>query len=341
MVEPSKHAARTDDEIAAHTIGELKPLTGPIVLCEYDPEWPASFAREAVHIRAIPGARMKRLEHVGSTSVVGLPAKPIEQMLLFREAPNGLVRIAALAALGFSCAHSPSTRAASDAPTAASVPSISLSEIKPGQWKAILRTARPTVALRFDRTPDDPRSRRWQAEPGLELVHEDGMDVLRRKDHASFQTASVNVPALYIAQAKEYPPFLPYSDGGLLIYTGQFHICAAPSACPNDDRWPIEVTPPPGAHVLVNGILHESAFTFTDTGDGTNIYVGKSEPLSSYLACALASHSTKTPSCRRRLISARSTPPLSRAGWRAYRSQIRFIFCKQDWMNRDSPGWPK
>ncbi|HVZ35256.1 MAG TPA: hypothetical protein VG963_22675 [Polyangiaceae bacterium] len=144
----------------------------------------------------------------------------------------------------------------------------------------MLHTARPTLALRFDRTPDDPRSRRWQAEPGLELVHEDGMDLVRRKDRAPFQTASLAVPARYIAQAKEYPPFFPYSDGGLLIYTGQFHSCPAPSGCGSDERWQIEVTPPRGSHLLVDGVLHESVCTFGDTGDGTNIYIGRSKPLS-------------------------------------------------------------
>jgi GrpB-like predicted nucleotidyltransferase (UPF0157 family) len=72
----------TDDEIRAYTIGELKPLTGPIIVSDYDPAWPAAFEREAVRIRAILGQRVRLLEHAGSTSVPGLPAKPIIDIVL-------------------------------------------------------------------------------------------------------------------------------------------------------------------------------------------------------------------------------------------------------------------
>ena len=52
-------------------------LTGRIELAEYDPAWPALFAREEAQIRSILGDRVVRLEHTGSTSVPGLAAKPI------------------------------------------------------------------------------------------------------------------------------------------------------------------------------------------------------------------------------------------------------------------------
>ena len=74
--------AKTEEEIRACTIGELAPLAGPIVLADYDPEWPGRFEREAARIRAILGARAKVLEHAGSTAVVGLPAKPIIDLVL-------------------------------------------------------------------------------------------------------------------------------------------------------------------------------------------------------------------------------------------------------------------
>lgn len=82
MTDDGTPGTKTDEEIRRCTIGELKPLEGPIVLCEYDPTWPASFEREAARIRGILGARVKRLEHAGSTSVVGLVAKPIIDLVL-------------------------------------------------------------------------------------------------------------------------------------------------------------------------------------------------------------------------------------------------------------------
>ncbi|CAN5712308.1 hypothetical protein BH23CHL7_BH23CHL7_21770 [soil metagenome] len=57
-------------------IGEPPRLDGPIQLADYDPAWPAAFERLAGLIGAALDDRALRIEHVGSTSVPGLPAKP-------------------------------------------------------------------------------------------------------------------------------------------------------------------------------------------------------------------------------------------------------------------------
>ena len=49
----------------------------PIVLVRYDPEWAARFERERRRISAALGSRALRIDHIGSTAVVGLVAKPI------------------------------------------------------------------------------------------------------------------------------------------------------------------------------------------------------------------------------------------------------------------------
>jgi GrpB-like predicted nucleotidyltransferase (UPF0157 family) len=72
----------TEEQIRQVTVGEPAVLNGPVTLVEYDPEWPLRFAREAACIRGALGDRVLRLEHVGSTSVPGLIAKPIIDMLL-------------------------------------------------------------------------------------------------------------------------------------------------------------------------------------------------------------------------------------------------------------------
>lgn len=43
----------------------------------YDPAWPGRFAAEARRLRAALGAHVAAIEHIGSTSVPGMPAKPI------------------------------------------------------------------------------------------------------------------------------------------------------------------------------------------------------------------------------------------------------------------------
>lgn len=74
--------ARTDEELRAITIGEPERLDGPIVLCDHDPAWTELFAREQRRIRAALGPRALRVEHAGSTSVPGLAAKPIVDVVL-------------------------------------------------------------------------------------------------------------------------------------------------------------------------------------------------------------------------------------------------------------------
>lgn len=73
---------RSDEELQKNTVGELKPYNAPIILVEYDPRWPELFEREANRIRSVLGSKALQIEHVGSTSVPGLCAKPIIDMLL-------------------------------------------------------------------------------------------------------------------------------------------------------------------------------------------------------------------------------------------------------------------
>jgi GrpB-like predicted nucleotidyltransferase (UPF0157 family) len=83
--EPRPHggpAPLTEEQIRASTVGELRPLSGRIVIVDYDPRWPELFDREADRLRGVLGPRAMRIEHVGSTSVPGLAAKPIVDMLL-------------------------------------------------------------------------------------------------------------------------------------------------------------------------------------------------------------------------------------------------------------------
>jgi GrpB-like predicted nucleotidyltransferase (UPF0157 family) len=78
----NENTPTTEEELRAIVVGELKPLAGPIVIDEYDPEWPHRFEREERRIRAALGDRVLQIEHAGSTSVPGLAAKPIIDIVL-------------------------------------------------------------------------------------------------------------------------------------------------------------------------------------------------------------------------------------------------------------------
>jgi GrpB-like predicted nucleotidyltransferase (UPF0157 family) len=72
----------SEEYLRASTLGELTPLAAPILLVEYDPQWPHRFQEEAQRIRTVLGQHALRLEHVGSTSIPGLTAKPIIDIVL-------------------------------------------------------------------------------------------------------------------------------------------------------------------------------------------------------------------------------------------------------------------
>jgi GrpB-like predicted nucleotidyltransferase (UPF0157 family) len=73
---------RPDEEIARTRVGPVVPHNAPVFLADYDPRWPALFDREAGRVRDVLGSQVLLLEHAGSTSVPGLAAKPIIDMVL-------------------------------------------------------------------------------------------------------------------------------------------------------------------------------------------------------------------------------------------------------------------
>ena len=84
------------------TVGEVEAHGGTIRLCPYDPRWPEQFRREAEKIRAALGDRALAVEHVGSTSVPGLCAKPIlDILLLTADAGREADYVPALTAAGY------------------------------------------------------------------------------------------------------------------------------------------------------------------------------------------------------------------------------------------------
>jgi GrpB-like predicted nucleotidyltransferase (UPF0157 family) len=58
------------------TTGNSERGGDPIAVVDYDPAWPAAFESWRQRIAAVLGVVALRIEHVGSTAVPGLPAKP-------------------------------------------------------------------------------------------------------------------------------------------------------------------------------------------------------------------------------------------------------------------------
>lgn len=99
---PAGGAPMTEEQLRAATIGEPTRQTGPIEIADYDPGWPRLFAREAGRVRAALGDRVLLLEHVGSTAVPGLPAKPrIDILLVVADSADEPSYVPALEAAGY------------------------------------------------------------------------------------------------------------------------------------------------------------------------------------------------------------------------------------------------
>jgi GrpB-like predicted nucleotidyltransferase (UPF0157 family) len=93
------HEGRPDSD--AWVEGYVAPRD-PISVVEYDAAWPAAFDHLAEIVRAALGDGVLELHHVGSTSVAGLPAKPVIDIdLVVSDPADEASYVPALVAAGF------------------------------------------------------------------------------------------------------------------------------------------------------------------------------------------------------------------------------------------------
>lgn len=99
--EITRHDAAPPPDGASPWIGDIRPQPGIHVVAP-DPAWPERFAALAATVRAALGDRALAVEHVGSTSVAGLPAKPIIDIdLTVADSADEASYVPALEAVGF------------------------------------------------------------------------------------------------------------------------------------------------------------------------------------------------------------------------------------------------
>ena len=72
-----------------------------IAIVDYDAAWPARFEHERARIASALGPRALRIEHIGSTSVPGLAAKPIVDVLVTVADPEDDELVSALQDAGY------------------------------------------------------------------------------------------------------------------------------------------------------------------------------------------------------------------------------------------------
>jgi GrpB-like predicted nucleotidyltransferase (UPF0157 family) len=78
------------------------PERRAIVIADYDPDWPARFSAQRDRVQRALGPLTMRIEHIGSTAVPGLAAKPVIDMLVtVADADDESVLVPAMASAGY------------------------------------------------------------------------------------------------------------------------------------------------------------------------------------------------------------------------------------------------
>ncbi|TLW91053.1 GrpB family protein [Saccharomonospora piscinae] len=75
-----------DPTLAAKLVHGPRPTT--VTTVDYDPAWPVRFEHRAAELRDVLGERARLIEHIGSTSVPGLAAKPIVDIVVGIDDPD-------------------------------------------------------------------------------------------------------------------------------------------------------------------------------------------------------------------------------------------------------------
>lgn len=156
-------------------------------------------------------------------------------------------------------------------------PTVSIEAKADRRWSVTYESSAPARVLVFDRSPDTSRIKIWTVPASFELIANDRGELVRRRDGAPFTTVTIGVRAAYQELPKDYAPFSPFGDGGMLAHSGRFFACA--EKCPDKPEWRFLLRAPAGQHVIVDGRRHAGSAAWRDRDEGRNVYVGATEPI--------------------------------------------------------------
>ena len=92
----------TAEQTVQTILAQTPPVASPIVIADYDEGWPARFAQVAQPVRDAVADLGAEVEHVGSTSVPGLAAKPVIDVDVVVRSPDDVAAaIQRLRSLGY------------------------------------------------------------------------------------------------------------------------------------------------------------------------------------------------------------------------------------------------
>lgn len=158
----------------------------------------------------------------------------------------------------------------------AATPEILVTALRGKQWQVRYDFPGAVDKLEFKFSTDDSRSRTWLPDQGFEIVATDRGEIARRKDGARFSTVRFRMSPVYSVLPKDYAPFSPFGDGGMLFHTGRFFAC--PDRCPDDASWSMSLWAAPEDQIILDGQALKAQAQWMDRDDGRSVYVGNNVP---------------------------------------------------------------
>lgn len=170
--------------------------------------------------------------------------------------------------------------ACADRPDGQENPILILTRTGVQSWQASYDFDKAVDALDFHQPAGDYRQSSWRLPEEFDLSLENGHEVLRRTDDASFRKFSVDITT-YDKLWGGHVPFNTFSDGGVSVYTGLF----TADAYRGNERLSIspyfEFRPRANEHVIVDGQISAKPFVWQPKNDrvAAFVYFGPATPL--------------------------------------------------------------
>ena len=162
-------------------------------------------------------------------------------------------------------------------PDASGIQLITLTKSQLG-WTVTYSLSEPTERLMFVRSPDRSRAERWQPlDNNIAIQWHDDNEVVTSLNGEPFNEVSFALDATYVPLPKDYAPFSPFSNGGMLVHTGRFFACAD-TCTAHHHEWPMAIQVSTDDYLLINGTRQMGFFEWLDGDSGRAIYVGQQPP---------------------------------------------------------------
>ena len=143
------------------------------------------------------------------------------------------------------------------------------------EWTVTYQSSKQIQAVMFANSPDSSRLQRWRLlSTEFSFNYINGKEVISRKDGTSFTSIKLKLTPNYVHLPKNYAPFSPFSNDGMLVHSGRFFACA--NICSGRENiWAMAVKAPRQDNIVVDGKVYLSETSWWDKNEGQKFYIGK------------------------------------------------------------------